>query len=125
MKTIERFFILIIVGGCFYYSPEADPYKIEIPHEETLTKPVLQSVSLILEVADADTKERIQNVKLVILGSPLPPYTLEKGKAKLIIPAGRYRFKFSAKNYKEVIKEINVFQNTSLTFYLEKEEVKK
>ncbi len=121
MRTIARVLILILCGGCFYYSPEADPYKIEIPLEETLTKPEPQRVSLILEVTDADTKERIPDVKLVILGTPLPPYTLEKGEAKLVIPAGRYRFKFSAKNYKEVIKEINVFQNTSLTFYLEKE----
>lgn len=125
MKTIRWALILIFSGGCFYYSPESDPYKIEVPIEETMTKPELQKVSLILEVMDAKTMQNIPDVKLVILGTPLPPYTLEKGKKELIIPPGRYRFKFSAKNYKEVIKEINVFQNTSLTFYLEKEEVEK
>ncbi|MEN3044695.1 MAG: hypothetical protein ABDH37_05735 [Candidatus Hydrothermales bacterium] len=124
MKLIKYFFYLGIMGSCFYYSPESDPYRLEIPYVEGFSETYVQRVEITVEVLDQTTMKAIPDVKLVILGTPLPPYTLKEGKNYIIIPAGRYRFKFSAKNYKDLIKEINAFQNSYFTFYLEKEGVK-
>ncbi|MEN3046558.1 MAG: hypothetical protein ABDH49_06225 [Candidatus Hydrothermales bacterium] len=124
MKWFKLYFLIGIVGNCFYYSPEADPYRLEIPYVEGFSEPSVQRVEITIEVFDQATMQTIPDVKLFILGTPLPPYTLKEGKNQIIIPAGRYRFKFSAKNYKDLIKEIAVFQNSSFNFYLEKEEVK-
>jgi len=112
---------ILILGGCFYYSPEEDPYKIEATQEEVAPKPEVKRITVNMEILDAETLDPVKNVKVVLLGSPLPPYSLKSGKAKLVLSPGRYRLKISAPGYKETIKEINAFQNSSISFFLEKE----
>jgi len=115
---------VLILGGCFYYSPEEDPYKIESMQEEIASKPEVKRVTIDIEIIDAKTLDPVKDVKIVFLGSPLPPYSLESGKSKLVLSPGRYRLKISALGYKETVKELNVFQNISVSFSLEKEDKK-
>ncbi len=121
MKDIRvaTLFILIF-GGCFYYSPEEDPYKVESIQQEVASKPEVKRITVNVEILDAKTFDPVRDVKIVLLGSPVPPYSLKSGKGKLVLSPGRYRLKISAPGYKETVKELNVFQNSSLSFFLEK-----
>ncbi len=123
MKTLKLLPLIILLSwGCFYYNPEEDPYRT-YEATETITetaKPEVKRVSLEIELLDAKTFDPVKDVKVIIVGSPLPPYTFKNGKGKITLSPGRYRLKFIAPGYKETTKEVNAVQNVSVSFYLEK-----
>ncbi len=124
MKGIRKIVLWLLFGGCFYYSPEEDPYRIEPVQEEMTPRPEIKRIEVNIEIFDAENLNLIKDVKIVLLGSPLPPYSLKSGKEKIVLSPGTYRLKITAPGYKETVKEISVFQNISLSFFLEKESKK-